>query len=135
MTSSYPQLRSGHSLAAWREMGQWRSVLDRSLFVVDSASRDSAAYAARNVVVLLHGFPTSSWDWHYQWDELAKHYRVVTFDLLGFGYSDKPHNYRYSIHKQADLTMALLRELKCVRQEHATKQRGDEQFLGAYAVQ
>ncbi len=92
-------------------MGQHLDILGRQLFVVDSASRDSAAFAAPNVVVLLHGFPTSSWDWHHQWDELATRYRVISFDMLGFGYSDKPHNHRYSIHEQADLVQALLGRL------------------------
>ena len=53
---------------------------------------------------LLHGFPTSSFDWHHAWDALAGEHRLVAFDFLGFGDSDKPVEHAYSIHEQADLT-------------------------------
>ena len=52
---------------------------------------------------LLHGFPTSSFDWHRQWDALAEEHRLLAFDFLGFGDSDKPADHAYSIHEQADL--------------------------------
>jgi pimeloyl-ACP methyl ester carboxylesterase len=53
---------------------------------------------------LLHGFPTSSFDWHHAWDALAAEHHLVAFDFLGFGDSDKPEPHVYSIHEQADLT-------------------------------
>jgi len=53
---------------------------------------------------LLHGFPTSSFDWHHAWDALAREHRLLAFDFLGFGDSDKPPEHAYSIHEQADLT-------------------------------
>lgn len=56
---------------------------------------------------LLHGFPTSSFDWHRVWDALAARRRLLAFDFLGFGDSDKPAEHDYTIHEQADLTVAL----------------------------
>jgi pimeloyl-ACP methyl ester carboxylesterase len=53
---------------------------------------------------LLHGFPTSSFDWHHVWDALAAEHQLLAFDFLGFGESDKPEPHVYSIHEQADLT-------------------------------
>ncbi|MCP5483006.1 MAG: alpha/beta fold hydrolase, partial [Spirochaetales bacterium] len=41
-------------------------------------------------LLLIHGFPTSSFDWIYVWPELAKRYRLVAADLIGFGFSAKP---------------------------------------------
>ncbi len=41
-------------------------------------------------VVLLHGFPETSYAWRYQIPELAKHYRVIAPDLRGYGETDKP---------------------------------------------
>jgi pimeloyl-ACP methyl ester carboxylesterase len=41
-------------------------------------------------VILLHGFGGSLWQWEYQQDALASRLRVITLDLLGSGYSDKP---------------------------------------------
>src|SRR5207244_10291153 len=59
----------------------------------------------------LHGFPTSSWDWAKVVPELERRFRVLCFDFLGFGDSDKPRAHRFSIFEQADLTEALWRAL------------------------
>jgi pimeloyl-ACP methyl ester carboxylesterase len=59
-------------------------------------------------LLLIHGFPTSSLDWHRITPELAKHHRVLCFDLLGFGWSDKPTGHDYRIAEQADLAEAVL---------------------------
>jgi pimeloyl-ACP methyl ester carboxylesterase len=56
---------------------------------------------------LLHGFPTSSFDWHRVFDALCMRRRVLAFDFLGFGDSDKPVEHEYSIHEQADLAERL----------------------------
>ena len=61
-------------------------------------------------LLLVHGYPTSSWDWHGVWTALAREHRLVACDMLGFGLSDKPRS-GYSIHRQADLQEALLDEL------------------------
>lgn len=61
--------------------------------------------------MLLHGFPTASSDWGDVWDDLAARRRVLAFDFLGFGDSDKPADHDYTIHEQADLTEALWRQL------------------------
>src|SRR6185436_6847318 len=53
----------------------------------------------------------SSWDWARVADMLEPSFRVLTFDFLGFGDSDKPRNHVYSINEQADLTEALWRRL------------------------
>ncbi len=61
-------------------------------------------------LTLLHGFPTSSWDWAKVAPALEQRFRVLCFDFLGFGDSDKPRRHRYSIAEQADLTEALWRQ-------------------------
>jgi pimeloyl-ACP methyl ester carboxylesterase len=61
-------------------------------------------------LLLVHGFPTSSWDWHLVWDAMAEGRRVIACDMLGFGLSDKPTS-GYSIHTQADIQLALLDHL------------------------
>lgn len=66
-------------------------------------------------LLLIHGFPTSSFDWIYVWPELAKRYRLVAADLIGFGFSAKPARYDYSIPDQADLLEGLLSELAIPR--------------------
>jgi pimeloyl-ACP methyl ester carboxylesterase len=75
---------------------------------VDSGELDKPA------VLLIHGFPTSSWDWAPIWGALNESYRLVALDLLGFGFSEKPNPHTYSIMEQADLCEALVadRELE-----------------------
>ena len=42
------------------------------------------------ILILIHGFGGSLWQWEYQ-QVLSHHgYRVITVDLLGSGFSDKP---------------------------------------------
>jgi pimeloyl-ACP methyl ester carboxylesterase len=41
-------------------------------------------------VILVHGLGGSLWQWEYQQDWLARTHRVITLDLLGSGFSDKP---------------------------------------------
>jgi len=63
-------------------------------------------------LLLLHGFPTSSWDWRHVWDDLARDHRVIAFDYLGFGFSDKPSGGPYSVFAYADQAEALLGRLR-----------------------
>jgi pimeloyl-ACP methyl ester carboxylesterase len=58
-------------------------------------------------LTLLHGFPSSSHDWHKVAPALAARHAIVAPDFLGFGASDKPPEHDYSIHEQADLVEAL----------------------------
>jgi len=62
-------------------------------------------------LLLIHGYPTSSWDWSPIWSALGKQFQCVAVDMLGFGLSDKPRNIRYSILQQADIQEALLKHL------------------------
>ncbi len=86
----------------WRALGQRSEFHGRSLFWIDSGASDKPA------LVLLHGYPTSSWDWAPLWSELTSRFRVVTFDMLGFGFSDKPNPHRYRIMEQADFCEAVV---------------------------
>ncbi|KAK2158658.1 hypothetical protein LSH36_166g05089 [Paralvinella palmiformis] len=61
------------------------------------------------VLVCLHGFPTSSYDWLKVWPGLLQKFRrVMAPDFLGFGLSDKPTDHNYTITEQADLVEHLL---------------------------
>ncbi len=55
-------------------------------------------------LLLIHGFPTASWDWHKVWPGLAADFELMAFDLIGFGWAAKPIDYRYSLMDQTDLT-------------------------------
>src|SRR5947209_913525 len=49
------------------------------------------------VLLLVHGFPTSSVDWFDIVPALSEHHRVCMVDFPGFGFSDKPRGERYTI--------------------------------------
>ncbi len=59
------------------------------------------------LLVLLHGFPTSSYDWR-DVVPLLPGRKVLAFDFLGFGLSDKPRDHNYTLSWQADLTEELV---------------------------
>ena len=65
-------------------------------------------------VTLLHGFPTSSHDWAGIMPSLTgaglTAHRVTALDFLGFGDSDKPHPYVYTLQEQADLVEAIWKQ-------------------------
>ncbi len=63
-------------------------------------------------LLLIHGFPTSSYDWCKIWQPLSQRFSLIALDMLGFGYSDKPNPFPYSIMQQADLIEDLLQHLK-----------------------
>lgn len=69
-------------------------------------------------LLLIHGFPTASWDWHYLWQPLAQRFRVIACDMLGFGDSAKPAQHEYSLFEQADLLQALLQHLNVEEPVH-----------------
>ncbi len=94
------------SLQSWFARGQRTQVLDRSLFYIDVGPTRAPAEGAP-VLLLVHGFPTSSHDFHRVIDRLALDHRVIVHDHLGFGLSDKPVNYSYSLLEQAEYALAL----------------------------
>lgn len=76
-------------------------------------------------LLLIHGFPSGSWDWHYLWRDLAAHYRVIAVDMIGFAFSDKPRHYPYSLLDQADLLQAVLSHLDVERYHVLAHDYGD----------
>ena len=62
-------------------------------------------------LLLIHGFPTSSWDWHKIIEKLTTQFEVISFDMIGYGFSDKPIDNTYKISQQADIAEALLKKL------------------------
>ncbi|XP_075455475.1 mesoderm-specific transcript homolog protein isoform X4 [Ascaphus truei] len=96
------------ALFTWRSAGSFFTFREQRIFYRDSWG----AIGSSDVVILLHGFPTSSYDWYKIWDGLTQRFhRVIAPDFLGFGFSDKPRLHRYSIFEQASIVEALTRHL------------------------
>ena len=54
-------------------------------------------------LVLVHGFPTSSVDWVEMAALLSDRYRVCAMDFPGFGFSDKPLGWGYTLQRDAEV--------------------------------
>jgi len=98
-------------LQQWRVGGHFLEVqpFARKVFYRDIGNKDASA---NNTLLLLHGFPESSFSFHKVIDALCERFeRVVTFDMLGYGFSDKPENYSYSLVPQADIVLQVWQQL------------------------
>lgn len=95
------------SVAAWRKESKTLAAGGRRLAYWTAHEKDDT----KPWLLLIHGYPTSSWDWTFVWKDLARHFRLTALDMLGFGLSEKPKNIAYTIAMQADFQEALLERL------------------------
>jgi pimeloyl-ACP methyl ester carboxylesterase len=58
--------------------------------------------AGKPVIILTHGWALDSTAWYYVRKELAKHHRLVMWDLPGLGRSTQPADGRYSVERLAE---------------------------------
>ncbi len=63
-------------------------------------------------LLCLHGFPTSSYDYHKIWNELEKKFSLIAFDMIGYGFSDKPADFDYTTFNQVDILQVLIEHLE-----------------------
>ena len=96
------------SVEAWRSSGTFLDVGGHHVFVRDEPA--AAPDADRPPLLVLHGFPTNSYDFASVLPALAARRRVVLPDFVGFGLSDKPDR-RYGIHLSADTIEGVVAEL------------------------
>lgn len=85
----------------WLADGHMIDVWNRRIFVRTAGPTDAPP------LLLLHGFPTSSLDWAPIWTDLARGHRLIAFDFLGFGFSDKPRKHQYNLIEQANIARAV----------------------------
>ncbi|WP_334020371.1 alpha/beta fold hydrolase [Alteromonas sp. S015] len=76
------------------------------------------------VLLLIHGYPTASFDWAKIWPALTNQFRCVTLDMLGFGFSDKTPK-KYKIKEQAAVINALIEHLKIPQAHVLSHDYGD----------
>lgn len=88
----------------WKNKGKFVTIENKKIFVIDEGDKPGT-------LVILHGYPTSSYDYHRIIPELTKYFRVIVHDHLGFGFSDKPDALTYSLIDQADIALQLWHKL------------------------
>ena len=95
------------SIEQWRARGRRVDTPAGAVWAIDTQGGDPSA----TPVLVLHGFPTSSWDFASVIELIARRRRVVAFDFLGMGLSDKPAAFGYSLFEQADVALLVARAL------------------------
>ncbi len=113
-------------LVAWKFLTRqkdvdWNSVADRvqhsenSHFVeIDGATVHYQEFGDKTTptLLLIHGYTASTYVWHTVAPLFAEaNFHVIAIDLLGFGYSDKPARFEYSIVAQARIVERLMDRL------------------------
>jgi pimeloyl-ACP methyl ester carboxylesterase len=93
------------NLNDWQRGGKFFDYKGFPIFYRQSA-------ASGEVTLCLHGFPSSSHDYHKIWDALAKNFPLAAFDMIGYGFSAKPADFDYTTFNQTDVLQALLENLK-----------------------
>jgi pimeloyl-ACP methyl ester carboxylesterase len=95
------------SLKRWVDAGKFIEFEGLDVFVHSSGKAPVDGHG----VLIVHGFPGSSWDFSNVVPPVAKKTKVVVADMLGFGQSDKPKKGTYkdnfSLMRQADLLEAV----------------------------
>lgn len=108
-------------IAAWESRGAYHQLGEHRIFAVDlPAGREERL----DPLLIIHGYPTSSFDFADVATALAAARRVVLIDLIGFGLSAKP-DMHYTLAAQADVVAALTAELALSRCALLTHDMGD----------
>ena len=92
----------------WFARGSLININGHDVFVYDSQTTEPYS---KPVLLVLHGYPTCSYDYYKALPLLEQHFRVVIHDHLGFGFSAKPLDYSYSLMEQTDLALLLWQHL------------------------
>ncbi|MGB0917805.1 MAG: alpha/beta fold hydrolase [Flavobacteriales bacterium] len=93
-----------NNLQQWKETGSFISFGAHKVFVKQVG--DSTAESSKTLL-LLHGFPESSYSFHGILDGMLNVFdRIILVDMIGYGLSDKPtEGFSYSLLEQADVVL------------------------------
>ena len=105
----------------WEAIGTRRELCGHGVFTIDAPAIGPEVHAP---LLVLHGFPTSSFDYAAVLDGLRAGRRVLLFDMLGYGLSDKPDQ-AYTMALQADVAAAFVAALGLDRVALLSHDMGD----------
>jgi len=105
----------------WEKAGRRRHLSGVEIFTLEMGPFEDELYEP---LLVIHGFPTSSFDYRLVAGGLAKNRKVLLLDLPGFGLSAKP-DMRYSVEMHADIVMAYVSELGVTALSLMTHDMGD----------
>lgn len=96
-----------NEIEKWKASGNYFSYKDNNIFYLQEGDGDD--------LLIIHGYPYSSFEWKDIVNELSKLYKITIFDLLGMGFSDKPKKHKYSFEEYCDIINALLEKLNITK--------------------
>ena len=102
-TSRADEWRGRGAYFSWRPAGGGASSVE--IFHVEIGDPEAP------LLLLLHGWPTSSFDWSAVAGKLSARFRVCALDFPGYGFSEKPQGWGYSLARDAELTEFYLAEV------------------------
>jgi pimeloyl-ACP methyl ester carboxylesterase len=102
-TSRADEWRSRGGRFSWRPAEEDASAVE--IFHVELGHPDAP------VLLLIHGWPTSSIDWFAVASQLSARFRVCALDFPGYGFSDKPPGWGYSLTRDEELIEFYLSEV------------------------
>jgi pimeloyl-ACP methyl ester carboxylesterase len=128
----------GRSVTSWESGGRRRRLAGFDIFTIEVGP---LADESDEPLLVIHGFPTCSYDYRKVVAGLAARRRVLLLDLVGFGLSEKP-DIHFSVELYADVVMAYIADLGISRFSMLTHDMGDtvggellaRQTEGAWAV-
>ena len=99
------------SIEEWKASGSEMIIGDQKVHYREVGDPDNPT------LVILHGYPTCSFDFYKCLPLLEKHFQVVIHDHPGFGLSSKSTSYSYSLIEQAEIALRLWTTLG-IREAH-----------------
>jgi pimeloyl-ACP methyl ester carboxylesterase len=105
----------------WEATGTYRTLCGERVFTMDAPPIGAERHEP---LLVLHGFPSSSFDYAAVLDGLRSGRRVLLFDMVGYGLSAKPDQ-AYTMALQADVASAFVASLGLVRLALLTHDMGD----------
>jgi len=95
------------AVSQWERQGNYRRLAGHDVFRMEIPC---SGPEEREPLLVIHGFPTSSFDFVHVVDRLARRRRILLIDMVGYGLSAKP-DIAYTLDLQADVITAFLEEV------------------------
>jgi pimeloyl-ACP methyl ester carboxylesterase len=108
-------LWSSHRIGSREQYAGQQLAKDGEFIRVGEANTHYIRKGKGKPLILIHGIFSSSFVWRKNIDALAEHFDVISLDVKGYGYSDKPADGRYSREDIRQFVLDFMETLKVDR--------------------